>query len=139
MVRIPEVFWKVVYERSTGRGLIFITVNNLKPVTSSKFYKEFENAVIAGVCSDCKNLWVRIVERTKHRDEYYYGKTFCCNSIKEVRRIFDLDINACGVNELSYLPQRVQESNTGIEYPQRNSPPTPNHRGLKRNRQRGTK
>jgi hypothetical protein len=143
-VRIPEVFWKVVYERGTGSGLIFITFNNPKPVTSSNFYRGLENAVIDGVCSDCKNLWANIKGVTILNDKDIYGKTFCCNSIKEVLGIFNLD-NACGVNELSYLPQEVQESNTGIQYPQRNLvssstlPSASNHRGRKRYRQSGEK
>jgi hypothetical protein len=118
-VRIPEVFWKVVFERETGRGLIFITFNSPYPAKDSNVYVGLENLKNARICSDCQEMWENIntgrpqekmVERLKMND--IYGKTYCCDSIHAVFKIFDCS----AVNELSYLPKNVQESNIPIKY-----------------------
>jgi hypothetical protein len=95
-VRIPEFFWKIVFSKNTGRGLMILTSNAPYPIDSITLLL-LRNSPH---CFDCP--FISSVTSKTH------GETFCFRNISNVFSIFQEDCD--GFNELLYLPTEIKES-----------------------------
>jgi hypothetical protein len=104
-LKIPEVFWKVVYDNKTDSGVAFIVFNSPCYKTKPPLYHTLQNE--CKHTSQCTNIWEDFNCKNPNRwEDTIWGLTFCC-TIKEAFLAFQKHSD---FNELTLLKLK-QENN----------------------------
>jgi len=120
-LRIPEIFWKIVYnpdgKKGLGSGLAFIVLNSPCPYKNTALYEKLVETPAdekSPPCSNdnCKQIWKNFKcamkkEMDPDKGEQVKGLTLCCFKISEALRIMGSD---GGSNEISFLPNDIKNN-----------------------------
>lgn len=114
-LRIPEVFWKIIYDDENQEALVFIVFNSPCP-WDTPLLNALNDRNIKNTCS--RIYCSKIINKSglqPYDDEF--GLLFCCETVKAASQIFQSDAEYKGnVNEIRFLPEEVQQAEPLLPY-----------------------
>lgn len=123
-IRIPEVFWKIVFDDASKTALMFIAFNSpcIGGSTLLTLLNDANSKCTRDLCSKAIPTWTP----TNNLD--VNGMVYCCETVKDASTIFQQNadkskVDEGTINELSLLKQEVQDAKVFFKLPTITAPP----------------
>lgn len=113
-LKIPAVFWKIIFDPVKNEALVFIVFNSPCPWDTALLNKlrERNSKCTRGNCIQIMRHY-KMGDRWNIKNENYdaLGLVFCCEAVVYMYSIFQNDATLNnGINEVNLLPDRVQRA-----------------------------
>jgi hypothetical protein len=133
-MRIPEVFWKIIFDPKDKKALAFIVFNSPCP-WNTVLLNELKKSTQCSrdYCTTVTNHFGLKPKWSKNKQYDVLGMVFCCRTVTGAFNIFETDAKSNSIiNELVLLPADVINANELVPVVVTTAKPLTTHVGIKK-------